>query len=87
MCVPGPTTKKSPEVEEMEVVTAQLSQKLHIEDIDTIDSDNPQLCAEYVKEIYEYMMMLEVSLMLVPQVPCTIALCMYYGLWLFRLRS
>lgn len=52
--------EKSPEVEEMEVVTAQLSRQLCIEDIDTVDSENPQLCAEYVKDIYEYMMMLEV---------------------------
>ncbi len=52
--------EKSPEVEEMEVVTAQLSQKLCIEDIDAADSSNPQLCVEYVKEIYQYMMMLEV---------------------------
>lgn len=52
----------SPEIEEMEVVTLQLSRKLCIEDIDAVDSENPQLCAEYVKEIYEYMMMLEVSL-------------------------
>jgi hypothetical protein len=61
---PPPTTvaEKSPEVEEMEIVTAQLSAKLCIEDIDASDGDNPQLCAEYVKEIYEYMMMLEVSL-------------------------
>ena len=54
--------EKSPEVEEMEVVTAALSQKLYIEDIDAPDSGNPQLCAEYVKEIYEYMMKLEVRL-------------------------
>lgn len=44
----------------MEIVTSQLSTKLCIEDIDAADGDNPQLCAEYVKEIYEYMMMLEV---------------------------
>lgn len=52
----------SPEVEEMEIVTSQLSAKLNIEDIDAGDSDNPQLCVEYVKEIYEYLMTLEVSL-------------------------
>lgn len=47
----------------MEVVevAAQFSQQLCIEDIDTLDYENPQLCAEYVKEIYEYMMLLEVS--------------------------
>lgn len=60
--VPAPSKVEpmSPEVEEMEVVTSQLSRKLCIEDIDAVDSENPQLCAEYVKEIYEYMMMLEV---------------------------
>ena len=57
-----PVGEKSPDVEEMEVVTAELSKKLCIEDIDAADSSNPQLCAEYVKEIYEYMMMLEVWL-------------------------
>ena len=52
----------SPKVEEMEVaqVAQQLSEQLHIEDIDSADSDNPQLCAEYVKEIYMYMRELEV---------------------------
>ena len=56
-------TPRKPEVEEMEVVevAAQFSQQLCIEDIDTLDYENPQLCAEYVKEIYEYMMLLEVS--------------------------
>ena len=34
---------------------------VEFDDIDDIDSDNPQLCAEYVKEIYVYMMKLEVS--------------------------
>lgn len=57
---PAAITEKSPEVEDMEIVTSQLSTKLCIEDIDATDCDNPQLCAEYVKEIYEYMMMLEV---------------------------
>ena len=53
----------SPEVEEMEVVTEQLSRQLCIEDIDTVDTDNPQLCAEYVKDIYKYIMTLEVGSM------------------------
>ena len=60
--------EKSPEVEEMEVVTAQLSRQLYIEDIDAGDTGNPQLCSEYVKEIYEYMMMLEVRVTPVFQV-------------------
>ena len=56
--------RKFTEPEEMEVgqVTAALAQQLHIDDIDSSDADNPQLCAEYVKEIYQYMRELEVSL-------------------------
>ena len=53
-----------PEPEEMEMevgqITSALSKQLVIEDIDEIDQDNPQLCAEYVKEIYAYMRELEV---------------------------
>ena len=41
-------------------ITSALSHKLVIEDIDESDQDNPQLCAEYVKEIYTYMRELEV---------------------------
>lgn len=53
--------EKSPDVEEMEVaqVASAFSKQLHIEDIDSTDADNPQLCAEYVKDIYEYMRELE----------------------------
>ena len=55
---------KFTEAEEMEVgqVTTALAHQLHIDNIDTSDAENPQLCAEYVKEIYEYMRELEVSL-------------------------
>lgn len=51
-------------IEEMEVaqVATQLSKQLHIEDIDCIDADNPQLCTEYAKEIYVYMRELEVRI-------------------------
>ena len=31
-----------------------------IEDIDTEDWDNPQLCSDYVKDIYQYLRQLEV---------------------------
>lgn len=41
-------------------ITAAFSQQLVIENIDENDRENPQLCAEYVKEIYEYMRELEV---------------------------
>ena len=51
------------EVEEMEVAlkATQLAHvSVPIDDIDSADSDNPQLCAEYVKDIYQYMRELEV---------------------------
>jgi len=35
------------------------SLRTFIEDIDAADGDNPQLCAEYVKDIYEYLRLLE----------------------------
>lgn len=34
---------------------------LDVEDIDKEDHNNPQLCAEYVNEIYHYMRQLEVN--------------------------
>lgn len=40
----------SPEAMDM----AEAFSELHIDDIDTNDFDNPQLCAEYVKDIYKY---------------------------------
>lgn len=45
-------------------ITTALSRQLVIENIDENDRENPQLCAEYVKEIYEYMRELEVSVSL-----------------------
>ena len=41
-------------------IASALSQQLVIEDIDESDKENPQLCSEYVKEIYDYMRKLEV---------------------------
>ena len=61
--VPPPKEKHvPPKAEEMEIaqVTQQLSEQLYIEDIDSGDADNPQLCSEYVKDIYIYMRELEV---------------------------
>ena len=54
-------------------ITSALSQKLVIEDIDENDQENPQLCAEYVKEIYEYMRELEVR--------CSSTSCSYYSMY------
>lgn len=61
----------------MEIVTSQLSSKLCIEDIDAVDSDNPQLCAEYVKEIYDYIRILEVD-----QIKCALT-CYNYAFLTF----
>ena len=61
---PQPLQDEFPEPEEMEMevgqITSALSQQLVIEDIDESEQDNPQLCAEYAKEIYTYMRELEV---------------------------
>jgi len=60
---PPPAVKpESPPEMEVDDVADKLSQQLFIDDIDIIDRDNPQLCAEYVKEIYVYMMELEVRI-------------------------
>ena len=57
-----PTPVPSPEAMDMGKITEAFSQQLHIEDIDMADADNPQLCAEYAKDIYVYMKELEVRL-------------------------
>ena len=38
-----------------------LSDQLVIDDIDSQETDNPQLCTEYAKDIYRYLRELEVS--------------------------
>ncbi len=53
--VPAP-----PEDMDVATVTQQLSDMLHIKDIDLADADNPQLCTEYAKDIFLYMRELEV---------------------------
>ena len=58
-------------------ITSALSQQLVIEDIDENDQENPQLCAEYVKEIYEYMRELEVR--------CSSTSCSYYSMYMYGL--
>ena len=54
--VPDQTTL-SPEAMDM----AEAFSELNIDDIDTNDFDNPQLCAEYVKDIYKYIREQEVD--------------------------
>lgn len=39
-----------------------ITKPANVEDIDKEDHSNPQLCAEYVQEIYNYMHKLEVNL-------------------------
>lgn len=53
--------KSLPSPESMDVgqITEAFSEQLLIEDIDSQDADNPQLCAEYAKDIYKYMKELE----------------------------
>ena len=54
-------TKESVAEEAMDVgqMAEAFSTKLQIEDIDELEYDNPQLCAEYAKDIYMYMRELE----------------------------
>lgn len=56
-----PSAAKSPEPMDMEEVGQALKDcfEKNIADIDAEDHDNPQLCAEYVNEIYRYMRKLE----------------------------
>ena len=60
--LPFAKPEESPPEMEVDDVADKLSQQLVIDDIDVIDVDNPQLCGEYVKEIYHYMMELEVRI-------------------------
>ena len=49
------------EVEAMDVnsMTDAFKDQLCFDDIDQDDYDNPQLCAEYVKDIYRYLLQME----------------------------
>ena len=48
-------------MKEQELCQAFSDVLLTVEDIDEQDGDMPQLCAEYVKDIYSYLMALEVN--------------------------
>ena len=63
--VQKPTASKSPEPMDMEEIVDALEECFgkNVVDIDAGDHDNPQLCSEYVNEIYRYMRELEVMLM------------------------
>lgn len=62
-----PSSSCSPEDMDMDMgkITEEFAQQLHIDDIDSIDAENPQLCAEYAKDIYAYMKELEVLFLFV----------------------
>jgi cyclin B len=57
----GELQKDDPGLEDMEVnnMADAFSDQLSIEDIDQDDFENPQLCADYVKDIYRYLRHLE----------------------------
>lgn len=50
------------EMEVEELAVAFSTQRLNVEDIDSQDSNNPQLVSEYVCDIYNYLRTLEVTL-------------------------
>lgn len=55
----------SPEAMDFDdILPKAISRPLNVEDIDKDDHDSPQLCSEYVKDIYEYMHYLEVNYIL-----------------------
>ena len=58
---PPPSPVKAAKIESPER-TMEVAAEQAIEDIDAFDIENPQLCCEYVKDIYKYMEKLEVSL-------------------------
>lgn len=69
------TKPSSSEAMDMGKISEAFSQQLQIEDIDLTDADNPQLCAEYAKDIYKYMKELEVrGLLLSLKVPLLLSL-------------
>ncbi|XP_028679214.1 G2/mitotic-specific cyclin-B2 [Erpetoichthys calabaricus] len=53
-----PTSRKNPEEELCQAFSCAL---LNIHDIDVDDAENPQLCSEYVKDIYQYLRQLELQ--------------------------
>ena len=57
------TRSKSKKIEEIAAVepTAYSAESLGVEDVDAADGGDPQLCAEYVKDIYDYLRELESS--------------------------
>lgn len=44
-----------------DILPKMISRPFNVEDIDQDDHESPQLCSEYVKDIYQYMHYLEVK--------------------------
>ncbi|XP_005998782.1 G2/mitotic-specific cyclin-B2 isoform X2 [Latimeria chalumnae] len=63
---PSPTPMEV-SMKEEELCLAFSGALLNVEDIDAGDDDNPQLCSEYVKEIYQYLRQLEVQQSICPK--------------------
>ena len=59
--VPQPEVYANVSMKEEELCQAFSEALLAVEDIDEGDSDLPQLCSEYIKDIYGYLQRLEVT--------------------------
>lgn len=59
--VPQPEESANVSMKEEELCQAFSVTLLAVEDIDEGDSDMPQLCSEYIKDIYRYLQRLEVT--------------------------
>lgn len=56
------------EIPDVQALTSAFStqQLLNVQDIDADDYDNPQLCSDYVKDIYKYLKCVEKDLAVKP---------------------
>lgn len=57
----APVLAKPSVKEEQELCQAFSEVLLAVQDVDEQDADQPQLCSQYVKDIYKYLHILEVS--------------------------
>lgn len=56
----GASVEEEKEEEQQQLCQAFSAALLSVEDVDKQDGEQPQLCSEYVKEIYSYLRELEV---------------------------
>lgn len=62
--------------EEEELCQAFSEALLTVQDVDEQDADLPQLCSQYVKDIYDYLHVLEVTYPPIrPSLPPPVSLC------------